>query len=170
MKKNFTFYKWHFFLFRKLLNHPKASQLLGAMFGGMGGGMGGPMGDMMGGEDDAEFMREMSGADSASSTKPAAEPSKPAAKADPRASLTESQRQAEEAKDLGNEAYKKKDFDLAITHYNKAIELEPTNITYQTNKAAVYFEQNKIEECIELCEKAIETGRENKADYTLIAK
>jgi tetratricopeptide (TPR) repeat protein len=142
------------------------------MFGGMGGGMGGPMGDMMGGEDDAEFMREMSG-NSSSSSKPATESSatnKPAAKPDPRASLTESQRQAEEAKDLGNEAYKKKDFDLAITHYNKAIELEPTNITYQTNKAAVFFEQNKLTECIELCEKAIETGRENKADYTLIAK
>ena len=67
------------------------------------------MGDMMGGEDDAEFMREMSG-NSSSSSKPATESSatKPAAKPDPRASLTESQRQAEEAKDLGNEAYKKK--------------------------------------------------------------
>ncbi len=77
---------------------------------------------------------------------------------------------AEAEKDLGNEFYKKKDFEKAITHYEKAIQLEPTNITYQTNKAAAYFEQNKLEECIELCEKAIEIGRENKADYTLIAK
>lgn len=141
-----------------MLNHPKASQLLGAMFGGMGG----PMGGMMG-EDDDEFMRETQ----ANTTKPAeTQPQKP----DPRAGLTESQRQAEAAKDLGNEAYKKKDFATALTHYEKAIELEPNNITYQTNKAAVYFEQNVLDKCIEVCEKAIETGRENKADYTLIAK
>jgi len=34
----------------------------------------------------------------------------------------------------------------------------------------VFFEQEKYEQCIETCEKAIEVGRENKADYKLIAK
>lgn len=148
----------------KLLNHPKASQLLGAMFGGMNGGN---MADMMG-EEDAEFMRDMGAGSTETSSKPA-EPPKPP-QPDPKANLSETQKQAEAEKDLGNEFYKKKDFEKAITHYEKAIQLEPTNITYQTNKAAAYFEQNKLEECIELCEKAIEIGRENKADYTLIAK
>ena len=35
---------------------------------------------------------------------------------------------------------------------------------------AVLFEQEKYEECIEVCEKAVEVGRENRADYKLVAK
>lgn len=142
----------------KLLNHPKASALFGAMLGQMGGNLGG----MSFGDDDDD--------EPPTTPAPPPEPKKPEPKPDPRASLSTEQRKAEEEKDLGNEAYKKKDFDKAISHYEKAAEHDPTNITYLTNKAAVYFEQNKITECVELCEKAIEIGRENKADYTLIAK
>jgi len=73
-------------------------------------------------------------------------------------------------KDLGNEAYKKRDFVKAHQHYDKAIELDPKNITFLTNKAAVYFEETKYEDCIKLCEHAVEVGRENHSDYKLIAK
>lgn len=38
-------------------------------------------------------------------------------------------------KNLGNEAYKKRDFAAAHQHYDKAIELEPSNMTYYNNKA-----------------------------------
>lgn len=35
---------------------------------------------------------------------------------------------------------------------------------------AVYFEQKDYKTCIEQCEKAVDVGRENRADFKLIAK
>lgn len=77
---------------------------------------------------------------------------------------------AKEAKEKGNAAYKAKQFDEALQHYEEAINLDPTEMTYLNNKAAVYFEQKKYDECISTCEKAVDVGRENRADYTAIAK
>ena len=34
----------------------------------------------------------------------------------------------------------------------------------------MYFEQGKFEECFEECEKAVTKGREQRADYKLIAR
>jgi len=73
-------------------------------------------------------------------------------------------------KEQGNEHYKKREFDKALECYSKAIELDPLDITFRTNKAAVYFEQKDFDNCIKECEKAIEVGRENHADYKLVAK
>ena len=52
----------------------------------------------------------------------------------------------------------------------QAIELDPTEITFRSNLAAVYFEKKEYDECVKVCEKAIEIGRENRADFKLIAK
>lgn len=84
--------------------------------------------------------------------------------------LPPEKRKALEEKKLGNEAYKKKSFEEALEHYNKAVELDPTEIIYLLNIAAVYFEQKNYQKCIAQCEKAIEIGRENRADFKLIAK
>ncbi|XP_072939296.1 stress-induced-phosphoprotein 1 [Epargyreus clarus] len=84
--------------------------------------------------------------------------------------LPEHRRRALQEKDLGNDFYKKKEFESAIKHYKRAIELDPTDITFYTNMAAVYFEQKEYEKCIKECEKAIDIGRENRADFKLIAK
>ncbi|KAF8957084.1 Hsp90 cochaperone [Entomortierella lignicola] len=79
-------------------------------------------------------------------------------------------KEAAKIKDLGNASYKARKFDEALEHYGKAWELDSTNISILTNKAAVYFEMGKYEECIKTCEEAIEVGREYRADYKLIAK
>ena len=78
--------------------------------------------------------------------------------------------EADQEKQKGNEAYKAKKFDIALQHYDKAIELDDKNMTYVLNKAAVYFEMGEFEKCIELAEKSVEIGRENRADFKQIAK
>ena len=81
----------------------------------------------------------------------------------------EAKAKADEEKKLGTENYKKRQFDAAIEHYNKAWELHK-DITYLTNLGAAYFEKGDYEKCIEACKKAIEEGREMLADFKLIAK
>lgn len=73
--------------------------------------------------------------------------------------LPENKMNAKKEKELGNEAYKKKDFENALVHYNKAVEHDSTDITFYNNIAAVYFEQKEFKKCIEQCEKAIEIGK-----------
>lgn len=47
--------------------------------------------------------------------------------------------QALKEKELGNAAYKNKDFETALKHYEQAIEDDPTNMTYITNQAGIYI-------------------------------
>ncbi|KAM7491258.1 hypothetical protein LguiA_034179 [Lonicera macranthoides] len=77
---------------------------------------------------------------------------------------------AQKEKEAGNAAYKKKDFETAIEHYTKAIELNDEDISFLTNRAAVYLEMGKYEDCIKDCEKAVERGRELRADYKMVAR
>lgn len=77
---------------------------------------------------------------------------------------------AQKEKTIGNELYKGKKFDEAIEHYNKAFELDRSDMTFLNNKAAVYLEKGDYNECIKQCNMAIDVGRENRADFKLIAK
>ncbi|KAK9079607.1 hypothetical protein SSX86_001280 [Deinandra increscens subsp. villosa] len=78
--------------------------------------------------------------------------------------------QALKEKEAGNAAYKKKDFETAISHYSKALELYDADISFLTNRAAVYMEMGKYDECIKDCDKAVERGRELRSDYKMVAR
>lgn len=56
--------------------------------------------------------------------------------------------QAQKEKEAGNAAYKKKEFEKAIDHYTKAIELDDEDISFITNRAAVYLETGKVHVCL----------------------
>eukprot|EP00198_Chlamydomonas_reinhardtii_P002533 XP_001691869.1 HSP70-HSP90 organizing protein [Chlamydomonas reinhardtii] len=123
---------------------------LGAKFGAPGGG-----------EDE----------EPASATKPAPQPEPE------HAEVSEEEREAAakkaaalKEKELGNEAYKKKEFETAIAHYNKAIELYDGDMTFLTNRAAVFFEQGEFDKCVADCDAAVDKGREMRTDFKVIAR
>lgn len=41
-------------------------------------------------------------------------------------------------KELGNSAYKNKDFETALKHYEEAVKHDPTNMTYISNQAGMH--------------------------------
>mmetsp|Transcript_15617 Transcript_15617/g.33831 ORF Transcript_15617/g.33831 Transcript_15617/m.33831 type:complete len:581 (-) Transcript_15617:130-1872(-) len=82
----------------------------------------------------------------------------------------EDQNAAKKCKERGNELYKSKKFDEALAAYDEAIALDPTNMTFVNNKAAVYFTSKKYDECIEACTKAVEVGKANMAPFEDRAK
>lgn len=77
--------------------------------------------------------------------------------------------QAEQLKLEGNTLYKQRQFDQAVEKYKAAYELDK-NITYLTNEAAAHFEKGDYDACIQVAERAIDEGRDMRADYKLIAK
>jgi len=58
----------------------------------------------------------------------------------PQEDLPAEKKAAAKEKLLGNDAYKAKNFEKALEHYNKAISLDPTDITYYNNVAGKYYQ------------------------------
>lgn len=130
--------------------------------------------DVSGGPDDSQMDSSQSFSSPRKEATPAPK-SEPTKKPEPAASSlqpksTTELSPADQEKEKGNEAYKTKNFETAIGHYDKAIELDATNMTYYLNKAAVYFEMADFEKCIEFAHKSVDVGRENRADFKQIAK
>lgn len=77
--------------------------------------------------------------------------------------------EADKAKAEGNTLYKQRKFDEAIAQYEKAWDLHK-DITYLNNRAAAEYEKGDYQAAIATCEKAVDEGRDMRADYKLIAK
>jgi stress-induced-phosphoprotein 1 len=114
------------------------------------------------------------------STAPPPPPPEPAAPAEPppppppltpeQEAAAAARAAAQAAKEEGNAAYKSKKFDEAIAAYTKAMELDPTDITFLTNRAAARLEAGDTDGAIADCEAAVEKGRQVRADFAAIAK
>lgn len=76
----------------------------------------------------------------------------------------------EDAKNAGNEAYRKRDFQTALSYYDKALELNPNEYLIYNNKAAVYLEMKDFEKAQEMVDKALEVYKEQKPDFVKLAK
>eukprot|EP00906_Rhabdomonas_costata_P034818 RCo048974 len=116
-----------------------------------------------------DFMGEEEGRPQPSKPAPKPEP-KPAPSTSSSSSLSPKAQEAEAEKEKGNAFYKSKEFDKAIECYDRALELCPENIVYLINKAAVFLEQQNFDECVKICDEAVEKGRSSRADVKTIAK
>jgi len=111
----------------------------------------------------------------------ASRPAQPAKKAEPPPPedfRTPEQKEADEFKAKGNETYKKKEFEEALTWYDKAIEKEPNDLVYYNNKCAVWVEMGDqyydkvLETCKDLLERRYEINSANRggASFEKVAK
>lgn len=102
-------------------------------------------------------------------SKPKAESKPTPASSKPSEPVSTEKEQADEFKAQANSLYKQKKFDEAIELYNKAWETYK-DITYLNNRAAAEFEKKDYDTAIQTCLKAVDEGREMRANYTLVAK
>ena len=119
-------------------------------------------------------------ADDAKKDAPAPAPPKakePEPEPEPEVERTPEEQKAWEAKQValahkakGNAAYKAKNFDEALKHYDDAIAADPTDVTYRNNKCAVHFEKKDYDAVVAEGKEAIAVGREHRADYELVHK
>ncbi|KAI8892660.1 hypothetical protein BC833DRAFT_638652 [Globomyces pollinis-pini] len=104
----------------------------------------------------------------------ASKPAEPKPASEPmEVDLTEEQikrNTSDEHKAKGNAFYKKRQFEEALVEYDAAWAADESNVAVLTNKSAVLFEMEKYNDCIEVCNKAIDVGREYRADFKLIGR
>lgn len=71
-----------------------------------------------------------------------------------------------EAKNKGNDAFSKKNYDEAVKHFTDAINLDPNNHVLYSNRSASYSSLNKYNEALKDAEKTIEL----KSDWAKVFK
>lgn len=158
------------------MRDPRFLQVMGVLlgidmqFGGPGeGGAGGPPGYGQSNEHEEDIPMPDARSSPTGPQSAQAPASEPEPEDEEAIAARKAKEEAEAEKKLGTENYKKRQFDAAIEHYSKAWDLHK-DITYLTNLSAAKFEKGDYQGAIEACEKAIEEGREVRADFKIIAK
>merc|ERR1719498_3020 len=82
----------------------------------------------------------------------------------------QAKKDAEALKAKGNDFYKSKDFENALKFYQQAIDKNPEEMTYYSNKAAVHFEKRDYDACIEACDEGLALMKGGNYDYVKAAK
>ncbi|KAG0227924.1 STIP1 y and U box-containing protein 1 [Actinomortierella wolfii] len=73
---------------------------------------------------------------------------------------------ADQHKQLGNEHFKHKEYEEAITEYTRAIVKDPKQAVYYTNRANCYLKLEKYQHVINDCERAIELDPKSVFDLS----
>ncbi len=99
---------------------------------------------------------------------PVKEKSKPST-ATPTQSIEEIE--AGKLKDLGNEAYKRKDFPSALQYYQEALKLTPQNAQLLLNQSAAHFEAGDLDSAVQKASEAVDLARDvGGFDFTFYGK
>jgi stress-induced-phosphoprotein 1 len=86
------------------------------------------------------------------------------------ARLSPQQRAAKVRKEAGNAAFKARQWDEALRCYEEAAALDPLDITFLNNQAAVALEKGDTDSCLRLSQRAVELGREQRAPFAAIGR
>lgn len=66
---------------------------------------------------------------------------------------------ADEWREKGNDYFKKGNFKASIECYSKAIQLDPSNPFYFTNRSAAYFNLKQYQKSVDDAKRAIEIDK-----------
>jgi stress-induced-phosphoprotein 1 len=140
-----------------MMQDPEMMEVLQVILGGMGGG-----------EADEQ---SYSPPPAREQPKPRPEPKQPEPELSPEERDARAKRlRAGEAKDRGNALYKDKKFTEALAAYDEATAIDPSNITYLNNKAAVFIEMGDCQAALDLCESALEQSKVHRSTFEDKAK
>lgn len=77
---------------------------------------------------------------------------------------------AEAKKAEGTEYYKKRDFAKALELYTEASNMNPDELIFYSNVAAVHIEMKNFDLAIKVCDQGIESAKGGAYDYAKLAK
>lgn len=86
--------------------------------------------------------------------------------------ISAEEKESAKLKELGTEAYKRRDFPKALEYYEAAFKLSPQNAALLLNQSAVHFEAGNFDKAVEKANEAVDCARcaDKPSDYTFYGK